>query len=415
MSIIKVCKYLSIAACIVFLITACTITDTYEEVKQVESKSSMSGLITLEDSSTLPVFVNLYQQQTERVELVNTTALNRDGSYQFDVLPGSYLIAAYVDQNKNHQYDPDESAIYTGYTENQVGFVDIARSQQLDVENLTIRGPIESRFTGKVVNALNKFTINIGKVVNLNDSMFSVENVSMGLWQPLTFVEKIDGGLLMLQRYDANKIPVIFVHGISGSPLNFNTIINNIDLEKFQPWVLYYPSGAPLEMVSDYFLRALNQLYAEHAFPAVQIIAHSMGGLMSRSFLIKQQTKSSYDIALFISINSPMFGMKAAASGVAYSPIVVPSWRDVASESRYIERVHEWKLPTEIPYHLIFSYLDGKDGDGLVSLSSQLSLSLQDEAVKIYGFNAEHTGILEEPELWQLINHIMENPTLSAR
>ena len=161
-------------------------------------------------------------------------------------------------------------------------------------------------------------------------------------------------------------------------------------------------------------MKALNQLHNIYAFSDVQIIAHSMGGLMSRSLLMKQQVKPSFDISLFVTINSPLYGMDGAASGVKHSPIVIPSWRDVASGSDYVTRVHDWRLPADIPYHLIFSYLKEEDGDGVVPLSSQLSQSLQDEAIKIYGFNAQHAGILKMPELATRLNQILANPEMKT-
>ncbi len=108
-----------------------------------------------------------------------------------------------------------------------------------------------------------------------------------------------------------------------------------------------------------------------------------MGGLMIRSFVMKhQQDQNEYQISLVITINSPLYGMDSATMGVK-SPIVIPVWRDIASNSDYVKRVHAWRWPKEIPYHLVFSFLPKKEGDGVVPLRSQLSLTLQDEAVRI--------------------------------
>ena len=37
--------------------------------------------------------------------------------------------------------------------------------------------------------------------------MFSRENYSLGIWKPLDFFRDIGGGLVMLQPYEANKLP----------------------------------------------------------------------------------------------------------------------------------------------------------------------------------------------------------------
>jgi uncharacterized alpha/beta hydrolase family protein len=174
--------------------------------------------------------------------------------------------------------------------------------------------------------------------------------------------------------------------------------------------VLEYPGGMRLDDVSDYLQRALNELHTRYKFPRVAIVAHSMGGLMTRSFMMKyEQSKSPYKIAFGVTINSPLLGMDSAASGVKNSPIIVPAWRDLASNSEYIQRVTAWQWPKDVPYHLVFSYLPGEDSDGVIPLKSQLSLPLQDQAVRIYGFQNEHTKVLADPEFVRRLTALMSS------
>jgi len=96
---------------------------------------------------------------------------------------------------------------------------------------------------------------------------------------------------------------------------------------------------------------------------------------------------------------------------VESSPIVVASWRDLASGSDYIKAAHQWKIPESLPYHLFFSYLPENDGDGVVPLNSQLSLSLQEEATRIYGSQAQHAAILNDKAFIKRLNKVMLNPS----
>jgi len=133
-----------------------------------------------------------------------------------------------------------------------------------------------------------------------------------------------------------------------------------------------------------------------------------MGGLMTRSYVKKYaEGQPSYQLSLVVTINSPMYGMKGAEIGLKFSPIAIASWRDVASDSDYVERVHQWHWPKEIPYALIFSYLPGESDDGVVALSSQLSLSLQEEADYVIGFEAQHIGLLDEKVFLDRFNQIL--------
>ena len=80
-----------------------------------------------------------------------------------------------------------------------------------------------------------------------------------------------------------------------------------------------------------------------------------MAGLMSRSFLMKHhQQKADFEVSLFVTINSPLYGLESAAKGVKSAPIVVASWRDLAKGSDYINKVHQWKIPSDVPFIWFF-------------------------------------------------------------
>jgi hypothetical protein len=107
--------------------------------------------------------------------------------------------------------------------------------------------------------------------------------------------------------------------------------------------------------------------------------------------------------------------MDSAASGVKSSPIVVPAWRDLASNGEYVKRVSEWQWPKSIPYHLFFAYLPGEPSDGVIPMTSQLSLSLQDQAVAIHGFQGEHTKVLADPEFVKRLTAVISSYGNSAK
>ena len=51
-------------------------------------------------------------------------------------------------------------------------------------------------------------------------------------------------------EFDPDKIPVLFVHGIGGTPLDWKYLAKGLDRHRFQPWFYYYPSGLRLNLVS---------------------------------------------------------------------------------------------------------------------------------------------------------------------
>ena len=55
----------------------------------------------------------------------------------------------------------------------------------------------------------------------LSDPRFDRDNGRMGLWEPFDFLLEVGAGVYMLEPYDPSRTPVVFVHGMGGSPREF--------------------------------------------------------------------------------------------------------------------------------------------------------------------------------------------------
>src|SRR5438552_877155 len=107
----------------------------------------------------------------------------------------------------------------------------------------------------------------------------------MATFRPGRYVEKM--GLYFLQPYDPDRIPVVFVHGLSSSPFMWSQTINKIQAdpqlrERYQFWVFAYPTGYPplycaLRLREE--LAKVDKLYPNHRDYVV--IGHSMGGMLT--------------------------------------------------------------------------------------------------------------------------------------
>ena len=60
--------------------------------------------------------------------------------------------------------------------------------------------------------------LQLGIVANLDDERFSQERAGEALWQPFEMVADELVGLYFLELYDAGRIPVVFVRGMTGTP-----------------------------------------------------------------------------------------------------------------------------------------------------------------------------------------------------
>ena len=394
---------------VTLLLSACSLPEIKKQSEIMNSLGGLTGEINVTVKDDAPVHVVLFKKDNGSLDLVDHYPVGADGKYIFHVIPDTYFIAAYMDTNNDEIYQLGEPASYLGILDVEPREIRVNTGEKIVVEGFTISGSIKSRVSENTKWSYPKYDNNIGKVVSLDDPIFHRENAAMGLWRPLDFINDIGGGLFFLQKFDEEKIPVLFIHGVNGTALDWKEVIDSMDRERFQPWVLYYPSGGRLDMISNYMIQSINTLLNRHKIKQLYVIAHSMGGLLARSYIMKHTDgESTVKIALSMTINSPMAGMSSAKSGVQYSPIVVPSWRDVAEDSDFIQKIIAWTWPVDIPYHLVFSYESGEGSDGVVSLESQIPLKLQAEAERIYGFNSSHAGVLQNRKFITTFNTILE-------
>lgn len=403
------------AVLILFLFTAagCSLKKIHEQTSLADNLGSIKGKIKVTSDQTGPVVVLRYRDQNGIPALQRTILASGDGQYEFYAEPGKHYIAAFVDVNKDGKYQPEEHGNYYGAP----ATIEVAGRQVVTIETITISGAVPKLPTGiKPIDRTLAVWKNIGTVVALDDPRFNLENYTMGLWKPLDFLEKAEGGLFFLQEYQQEKIPILFIHGVLNGPTLWKQVIETLDTNHFQPWVFYYPSGLRLDVISDYLTEAVSQMQHKYGFNNLYVVAHSMGGLVTRSFVKKYVGRAAENakiLSLVITVNSPMGGMATAAPGVENSPIVVPSWRDVAPESKFLKDIYRWKWPEEIPYHLVISYLDGESGDGVVPLQSQSPRQLKAEATRIYVFNNEHSGTILDKEFHVTLGQIFKNRLLS--
>ena len=153
-----------------------------------------------------------------------------------------------------------------------------------------------------------------GAIADLDDPRFGMENGKLGYFDIYTFLWKVGPGIYFLEPYDPDKIPVLFVHGALGYPQSFGAIVESLDRTRFQPWFFYYPSGADLDRISDFLSQQRGTAAATTRFRQLVVVAHSMGGLVSRSFILEHHEQAREDpVRLFVSISTPWSGVASAA------------------------------------------------------------------------------------------------------
>jgi pimeloyl-ACP methyl ester carboxylesterase len=397
-------------ACLL-LISGCSLGEIHKQTRFTENLGTIKGKVELSGGQEGKIIVKRYTLEDSVYVYESFERPSAKGEYTFYVAPGTYYITAFIDSNSDAEYQSSEAGDYHGSESGMPAAIHVEPGQTVTVETITIAGkPPTPSGDIKSKARLSPSKNNIGRIVSLDHAMFGKANYSTGMWKPIDFLTEVGGGLLFLQEYQAGKIPILFIHGINGGPTDWEAAIRNLDIRHFQPWVLYYPSGMRLDIISDYLVTAVVELHQTYGFKQLYVASHSMGGLVAKSFVQKHLDRFPEDkelISFMMTVNSPMNGMNSAVSGVNNSPIVIPAWHDVATDSAFLQDLNAWKWPDEVPYHLVFSYRTGDSNDGVVRLQSQIPLELQSEAIRMYGFNNTHVGTLNDAAFLELFNKIL--------
>ncbi len=102
-------------------------------------------------------------------------------------------------------------------------------------------------------------------------------------------------GLYLLEPYDPDKIPVVFVHGLLSIPQMWVPTVNAVQSDpelrgRFQFWVFAYPTGDPILLNALQLRESLQRIY--QLYPRTKgmvLIGHSMGGLVIRMQAVRTE------------------------------------------------------------------------------------------------------------------------------
>lgn len=386
------------------LMSACTLVKLKSDAKSFYSSTVLVGSV----SSSVPwqgsIVVAAYRRVGGHLEIAHYTVLHEAGGYELIVPKGEYAIFAFGDGNGNLTLDAGEPvgkyalgpvlASGTGV----VASLDLVISDQAQTD-IPIASVVAQAAPGK------PHSTQVGAIADLDGRLFSAEFGKMGYWAPMAFFKEAGGNVYFLEPYDPAKIPILFVHGAAGSPQDWRYFLAHLDRTRYQPWIFYYPSGASVESMSYLLYWKLLNLQRRYHFDTIYFTAHSMGGLVVRTFLANHG--ADFPAAkLFVSLSTPWGGDAAAEMGMQYSPAIIPSWNDVLPSGRFMQSLFQKPLPRGVDYYLLFghsgrySLLREASNDGIITLASQLRPQAQAEARMVRGYNEGHVSILSSPEVY---------------
>ena len=168
--------------------------------------------------------------------------------------------------------------------------VSLAFYDSRDAESATVEGvavPLSADYTAPFGYLLSKLHRGI-----LNAAGTFDPEASLG-----------DTGFSITEPYDAERIPLITIHGLFSHPLTWVDVHNDLMADPvirrhYQIWHFNYPPGLPLLESARIFREKTDELYAffdpegkSQAMKSTVIVAHSMGGLIAKTVVTDSGSK----------------------------------------------------------------------------------------------------------------------------
>jgi pimeloyl-ACP methyl ester carboxylesterase len=377
------------------------------------------GRIAIPKEQKSPLLVAAFAHASPQPDVVGSREIIAETGYYGLLLPaGQYDLVFLADLNHDGYYETDEvvgrtlpeNPVTVGKAQTKDGVTVPAPNIAIDLSHATTaEAPI------RIAVVPRPFVVE-----SVDDPIFAPEMGEMGVYRPNLFLAKTQSWFYSVGMPDFSRVQLVLVHGIDGTPRDFRTLISSIDRSRYHVWLFYYPSGLGLDQLGVVLAGGVERLvgFTGTKDLRVALVAHSMGGLVSRRALneLCRNGKPRY-LRVYASFDSPYGGVEAVSGAVKRGTELVPSWIDVAAGSPFLTRLYETPFPRDLPFQLFFGWgLEGDHGpglagDGTIALPSQLDPHMQAAATRMTGYGATHVGILSEPKALDELSRLLAETT----
>ena len=405
------------------VVSSCAIKDLKDDIGEVrEDYGYLKGSTTGPDDGA-DIIVALFKNEPNGMSILKVNSTNPGEVFYMLVPKADYTLLVFSDTNGDFSYQPGEPAAriddpivnwFSDMDDQESVETDALVVQQIDLAS----GIVLDRKIDLSLSALRKnsdIAKNFLRVVSWDDEAFSAENMELGMWEPGAFQEKVGYGLYLLDEFDPTRKSILLVHGINDTPRIFENFVNAIPAD-YQLLLFHYPSSFRLDYTAYRLNEALDELMQRYQIPQLDVIAHSMGGLVSKGMMYQADETLQKRMRVFITMASPFGGHSAAAAGLKWSPVIAPVWWAMAPGSEYLQKIDSVDLTHGPKHHLIYSYSHEAGGqrekdDGVVTVASQLIESAQQNAIATYGVADNHVGVVTNSCTLALVPAILKDGT----
>ena len=421
---------ISVLMVLLFVVGSCAFSNLSVELERLNATSVLRGTIELDSDRDKPILIALYRKNIfDEFQLETYTVLYGPGDFVLHSEPGNFYLIAFEDLNEDFTLQENEYVgwyqsivknAFTGWFDKPT-LLEVGSAKQYENLNISLKSLDAAKeelpyFYSPNVMAkpLESDFVSLGEVVEQESPIFSNERGKLGMWEPVKFYLEKNSGIFFLEPYAPAKIPVLYVHGLGGAGANWKYLIDQLDRNKYQPWISQYPSSMRLGPLSTGFNKSVTELQIRYKFKKLIVVSHSMGGLISRSFLNKNLSRNTRNLeVLFTTLATPWEGHTSAELGVRYAPTAIPAWYDLVPGSPFLKELLAEPLPSQVDFFLLFAYRNSnnffsdENSDGVVTLHSQLEWRAQNQAKETIGFDEDHSGILSSEKVAKKLTRLM--------
>lgn len=406
--------------CAFIWLAGCGLMRAHQEQVGARNNSVIVGRVTADYPLVGSIIVGAWQESGDgdKRVLAEYSILDATGNFMLIVSPGIYRVVAFNDVNRDLRMDALEASSsfpspVTAGENALIAAIDIDLKKDDQQEMLVIGTLVPPKAVAGLQSSRS------GAVADISAPLFSAAFAAdTGYWEGLKFFREGGGNIYCLERFDPQRIPVLYVHGSRGSPQDWKFAFHHLDTTRYQPCFFYYPTAVSLVDAANLLRMKLVELQQEHFISRMHIVAHSAGGLVVREFLGRYVTQHPY-IDTFVSLSTPWGGEHLAKLGVEKSPVVLPSWVDMQPTSKFFAQLYQKPMPESIGHYILFGYRGGAllraNNDGAILIESLLDKRAQAGAREIRGFNESHVSILESGEVFSSLNRILNERDASYR
>lgn len=399
-------------ACSISLLQGCSLLRLQGDEQERKQGFFIVGFVkNLAPDSRIVVFA----VSTETGTLEDFDILEEGGSFVLSLKRGRYRVFAFEDLNRDARYTAGECL--AGSSESVLvdgKEITTYTTLQLDLNGKHTTCPYDLASMAFAHNDGNRTgKLRTGATVSLDMPLFDERFVRQGLWTPYRAFKRHGAKILFLEAYDPSRRPVLFIHGIDGSPRDLVRLIEALDRSRFQPWVYYYPTGQRLDKSAHALYLELLTLQSRLGDFPLDMVCYSLGGLVGKRFLDLHGYHTTR-VFRFISIATPWGGHEKAASGVRNLSVPIPVWESLTPKGESITAMARTPFPAATRFYQIGSSGQGADGtertDGFVPLKSIYDSRMTGKAAAVYTVNESHSSIVKSAEVAAIMRTILALP-----